>query len=92
MYITDEVLSAEKIITDDFCYVQKVVWSGCTTADHKAYVTDKNGLPLFPFHASAAGMYTYEFPLTPMPCNGIRVNDLDSGDLYFYVSAKKDMM
>lgn len=92
MYIKGETLSADKTITDDFCYLYKVVWSGCTTADHKANVVDKNGEPLCPFHASSAGMRTFDFAHQPLACDGIHVDDLDSGDLYFYVSAKKDMM
>jgi hypothetical protein len=92
---TGDVAGSTKL-TDNFVYVQKVVWYGATTAAHLAMVKDKNGSVLFPFCADAPGaaglmLYTYEFPLIPHPCNGIYVDDLDSGTLYFYTTGRSSV-
>ena len=95
--IEGETISSSTKLTDEFCYVQKVVWYGVTTAAHKARITDKNGKTLFPFTADAPGasgemMYTYDFPHSPHPCNGLYVDDLDSGNLYIYTAMRETMM
>jgi len=96
MYIATGDVAGDTTVTDDFVYVQKVVWYGATTSAHLAMVKDKNGSALFPFCADAPGsaglmMYTYEFPLIPHPCNGIHVDDLDSGSLYFYITGRSSV-
>ena len=82
-------VAGDTTVTDDFVYVQKVVWYGASTAGHLGMVKNKHGIVLFPFCADAPGaaglmMYTFEFPMIPHPCDGIHVDDLDSGTLYFY--------
>lgn len=90
IYVSGDVISGSTKITDKFVYVQKVLWTGVTTAGHKATCTTIDGSALFDLIADAPGvsgemMYSLDFYIEPHPCNGIYVTDLDSGDLYFYL-------
>ena len=85
--------AAAEVITANTVMVQKVVWYGATTAAHKVSITDTAGNVLFPFCADAPGtsglmMYTYEFPTYPHPCVGLKVADMDSGEIYIYLVTK----
>ena len=76
-------------ITTRLVYVQKVIWYGATTAAHKMSITNTAGDQLFKLTADAPGtsgemMYTIDFMIHPHPCQGLKVNDLDSGEVYIY--------
>ena len=91
--VTDGPIAASTKVTDDFLYVQKIVWYGATTAGHKANVVDKDGNLLFHFDADAPGasgimMYSYDFPVFPHPCYGIYVDDMDSGSIAIYTVSR----
>lgn len=81
--------AAAEVITANYLRVQKVVWYGATSAAQKVHITDTDGNTLFKFTADAPGtsgemMYTYEFPVHPHPCFGLKVSDMDAGEVYIY--------
>jgi len=89
MSIATGDISGSTKLTDKFVYVNKVLWTGATTAGHIANITDKALHVLFSLIADAPGtsgvlMYQLDFG-EPHPCSGIYVDDLDSGSLYFYL-------
>ena len=83
------VTAVAEVITANFVYIQKVVWYGVTTAAHKMHITNTDGKTLFKLTADAPGpsgemMYTLDFPTFPHPCYGLKIDDLDSGEVYIY--------
>lgn len=84
-------ISSNTKVTDDMCYIQKIVWYNITTNGHKAMIKDRHGKPRFPLICASAGsgnMLTYEFDTTPFPSDGLYVDDLDSGELFFYIATR----
>lgn len=85
-------VSSSEIVKVGMCYVQKVVWTGATTAAHKAILTDKDGYRWAEFTADAPGtsgelMYGLDFPAREgLPVDGINIIDLDSGSVYIYLN------
>ena len=87
-------ISENTKVTDDTCYIQKIVWYNITGNGHKAMVKDKNGNPCFPFaceSASNGNMMTYNFDTAPFPSKGLYVDDLDSGELFFYIATRPNV-
>ena len=85
--------SSAEVITANTVMVQKVVWYGATAAAQLVNITDTAGNTLFKFCADAPGtsglmMYTYEFPTYPHPCVGLKVADMDAGEIYIYTVTK----
>lgn len=86
--ITGPITSTE-IVTKENISIQKVLWSGATTAGHKMNLTDLTGRLILPMVADAPGssgilMYTFDMPVNPHPCKGLVCDDLDSGQILVY--------
>lgn len=83
------------VITADFRAVQKVLWVGATAAGQKVNITNTAGKTLFPFASHLPGQgalltYQYDFPVTPHPCYGLKVDDMDAGTVYIYTVSRID--
>lgn len=89
--ITGTTGTAE-VITANTVMVQKIVWSGVTTAGHKLSITDTAGNQIAKMTVDlpgAAGLLMAEctFPV-PHPCVGLKVDDMDSGEVLIYIVTK----
>lgn len=86
--ITGPIAAAE-VITEDNISIQKILWTGATTAGHKMNLTDLAGKDVLPMVADAPGtsgvlMYTFDLPIEPLLCRGLICDDLDSGKILIY--------
>ena len=90
--ITGTTAASEKV-TDDHCYISKIVWYNATSAADKLNITDKDGNDIFPFVAAGSNrMVSYDFMVCPHPIDGIYIDDLDSGEVYIYIATRPGAM
>ncbi len=72
--------------------IYKILWSGATTAGHKATLTDWDGNEIIDFVADAPGtdgklMYCVDFSQKEgFVSKGLKCSDLDSGKLFIYTN------
>ena len=90
MSIIGQVISASTKITNNPVGIQSILWTNITTAGHLLSLKDKNGNIILPLVADAPGSsgklaYYVPFP-RGLSANGIYCDDLDSGDVYIYIS------
>jgi len=85
-------ISASTPIQGKLTSIYKIVWSGATTAAHKATLTDWSGFEIIDFVADAPGtdgqlMYAVDFTQKEgLVVNGLKCTDLDSGKLFIYTN------
>lgn len=88
-YSLEAPIVASVKVTDESVIIQKIVWSGITTAGHLLSLIDKGGNTLYKCSADAPGAsgilkYSNEFPLG-LTVRGIYCDDLDSGEVFIYL-------
>ncbi len=78
-------------ITNDTIRIQAILWSYVTTAGHKAMIKNRFGKEIAPLIADTPGtngnlIYFLPFGDRGFGCQGLYCDDLDSGELYIYLS------
>ena len=84
--------SSAAVVTANTVMVQKIVWSGVTTAGHKLSITDTAGNQIAKMTVDLPGtagllMVDCTFPV-PHPCVGLKIDDMDSGEVLIYLVTK----
>ena len=80
-----DTITASQCITNDRVVIVGIYWSTPTTIAHLAAIQDRAGNRLFDFYAVVANQGLATPTNLRIPANGIYMDDLDSGAMYFYL-------
>ena len=83
IHVTGTTDAAESVSTN-FMRLVGILWYAPTTADHLLSVTDKNGQQVVKGKCVTAKASSW-WDLDGMPVNGIKINDMDSGEVFIMV-------
>ena len=82
--VTGTNSSAEAVYTGrESIYIKRIYWYLATTATHKLSVKDKNGRQIAIMNCETNG--TSQVLDIEMNVDDIYIDDMDSGEVYFYV-------
>ena len=83
--VYDDTITASQCITNDRVVIVGIYWYYPTTIGHAAGIQDRAGNLLFNFYAVVAGQSLMTPTNLRIPANGIYMDDLDSGAMYFFL-------
>jgi len=76
--------TAAEVVTNNFLHLGGIYWKQPTTAGHLLSLTDKSDQGLAKAYAEANNQSVW-LDVDNQPVNGLKIDDMDSGEVYIYV-------